>query len=150
MRALRAFTVVVLALGLTAAACGSGGSSSGSQSPAKAKDEVKANWERFFDPSIPVSEKPILIENGSQMQAVLQTQSTNPLASSIKTVVTDVTLQGDNQAVVTYNILSKQTSQTLLPPGSKGQAVKQDGHWKVSQITFCGLVHAGDQNAKCP
>ena len=24
------------------------------------------------------------------------------------------------------------------------------GDWKVSQATFCGLIHAGDANAKCP
>jgi hypothetical protein len=149
MRALRAFTVVVLGLGLIAAACGGGGGS-GSQSPAQAKAEIKTNWERYFDPSQPVSAKPVLIENGDQMQQILQTQSTNPLAKNIKTVVTDVTLQGDNAAVVTYNILSIQTNDTLLPPGSKGQAVKQGGKWKVSQGTFCGLIHAGDTNAKCP
>jgi len=147
MRALRAFTVVVLALGFIAAACGSSGSS---ESPAQAKAKIKTNWEKFFDPAIPVSAKPALIENGSQMQQILQTQSTNPLAKSIKTVVTDVTLSGNNQAVVTYNILSTQTNDTLLPPGSKGQAVKQDGNWKVSTTTFCGLIHAGDANAKCP
>ena len=147
MRALRAFTVVVLGLGLIAAACGSGGSS---ESPAQAKAKITANWQKFFDPSVPVSQKPILIENGSQMQATLQTQSTNPLAKMIKAQVTDVTLQGNNQAVVTYNILSTQTNQTLLPPGSKGQAVMQGGDWKVSQATFCGLIHAGDANAKCP
>jgi len=148
MRALRAFTVVVLGLGLIAAACG--GSSEKSETPAQAKATITANWQKFFDPSVPVSQKPILIENGSQMQATLQTQSTNPLAKMIKAQVTDVTLQGNNQAVVTYNILSTQTNQTLLPPGSKGQAVKQGGDWKVSQATFCGLIHAGDANAKCP
>ena len=147
MRALRAFTVAVLGLGLIAAACGSGGSS---QSPAQAKAEIKANWEKFFDPSQPVSEKPILIQNGSAMQQILQTSATNPLAKNIKTVVTDVTLSGNDQAIVTYNILNAQTNDTLLPPGSKGQAIKQDGKWKVSQATFCGLIHAGDANAKCP
>lgn len=146
MRALRAFTVVVLGLGLIAAACGGGGSS---ETPAQAKAKITANWQKFFDPSVPVSQKPDLIENGSQMQATLQTQSTNPLAKSIKAQVTDVTLQG-NTATVTYNILSTQTNETLLPPGSKGEAVKQDGKWKVSQQTFCGLIHAGDPNAKCP
>ncbi|MBV8388090.1 MAG: hypothetical protein JO155_14975 [Acidimicrobiia bacterium] len=146
MRALRAFTVVVLGLGLIAAACGSGGSS---ETPAQAKAKITTAWQTFFDPSVPVAQKPDLIENGSQMQATLQTQSTNPLAKSIKAQVTDVTLEG-NSAVVTYNILSTQTNQTLLPPGSKGQAVKQNGKWKVSQATFCGLIHAGDANAKCP
>jgi len=146
MRALRAFTVVVLGLGLIAAACGSGSSS---ETPAQAKAKITTAWQTFFDPSVPVAQKPELIENGSQMQATLQTQSTNPLAKSIKAQVTDVTLEG-NSAVVTYNILSTQTNQTLLPPGSKGQDVKQNGKWKVSQATFCGLIHAGDANAKCP
>jgi hypothetical protein len=68
------------------------------------------------------------------------------LAKNIKAKVTDVTLQG-SQATVTYNILSVQTNDTLLAPGSKGTAVKEGGTWKVSQVTFCGLVAAG--GGKC-
>src|SRR4051794_9164387 len=139
MRALRAFTVVVLGLGLIAAACGSGGSS---ESPAQAKAKITANWEKFFDPNVTTQERTALLQNADKLQDVIKTQSTNPLSKGIKAKVTDVTLQGDN-ALVTYNILNAATNDTLLAPGSKGTAVKVGGVWKVSQVTFCGLIAAG-------
>ncbi len=147
MRALRAFTVVVLSLGLVAAACGSGGEKK--QTPAEAKAEITKVWQDFFNPAIPVEQKKDLVENYDQLLPILKTQTTNPQAAQIKAAVKDVTLQGDNNATVTYDIVSTQTNEPLLPNAS-GQAIKQDGKWKVSQQTFCSLIKLGDQNAKCP
>ena|SRR5438270_9105910 len=145
MRALRAFTVVVLGLGLIAAACGSGGSS---ESPAQAKAKITANWQRFFDPSVPVAQKTDIIENYNGLKPILDAQSNSPQAKSIKAAVKDVTLQGSGSAKVDYDILNAQTGDSLLH--SSGVAVKQSGTWKVSQQTFCALIKLSDQNAKCP
>jgi hypothetical protein len=143
MRALRAFTVVVLALGLTAAACGGGGG--GSESPAQAQTKIKSAYANFFDPSKPLSEKTALIENGNTLQACLQTQSTNP---QIKTLggaqVVDITLQGNGKAVLKFNLLSAGSPpSTVTPAPFPGSAVKQNGSWKVTLQTFNYLLGLG-------
>jgi len=148
MRALRAFTIAVLSLGLIAAACG-GGSSEKKQTPAEAKAEINKAWETFFNPAIPVEQKKDIVENYDALKPILDEQKTNPQAQMIKAAVKDVTLQGDTNATVTYDIVNTQTNEPLLPNAS-GQAIKQDGHWKVSQQTFCSLIKLADQNKKCP
>src|SRR5947209_19828544 len=97
MRALRAFTVVVLGLGLIAAACGSGGSS---ESPAQAKAKITTAWQNFFDPAVPLAQKKNLVENYNALQPILQAQQNNPQAQAIKAKVADVTLQVTKQAQV--------------------------------------------------
>jgi hypothetical protein len=144
MRALRAFTVVVLGLGLIAAACGGGGG----ESPAQAKAKITANWQKFFDPSVPLAQKTDIIENYNALKPILDAQSNSPQAKTIKAAVKDVTLQGSGSAKVDYDILNAQTGDSLLH--SSGIAVKQGSNWKVSQQTFCALVKLGDQKAKCP
>jgi hypothetical protein len=146
MRALRAFTIVVLSLGLLAAACGGGGSS---ESPAQAKAKITAAWEKFFDPKIPVAQKTNIVENYNGLKPILETQTTNPQAAQIKAAVKDITLEGNGKAKVSYDIVSTQNGTALLP-GASGEAIKQGSDWKVSQFTFCQLIKLGDQNAKCP
>ena len=147
MRALRAFTVVVLATGFIAAACGGGGSSS--QSPAQAKAEITAAWQKFFDPAVPVTDKKDIVQDYNTLLPTLQTQTTNPQAAGIKAAVKDVTLQGDTSAQVTYDIVNAKDGTPLLPNAS-GQAVKESGKWKVSEQTFCSLIKLSDPNVKCP
>jgi len=146
MRALRAFTIVVLSLGFVAAACGSGGSS---ESPAQAKAKITANWEKFFDPSIPMDQKKNIVENYNALLPILQAQTNNPQAQSIKAKVSDVTLSGDKAATVKYDIVNSKDGTPLLP-GASGTAVKTGENWQVSQQTFCQLIKLADQNAKCP
>jgi ABC-type glycerol-3-phosphate transport system substrate-binding protein len=145
MRALRAFTVVVLALGLTAAACGSGGSS---ESPAQAKAKITAAWTQFFDPAVPLAAKKNIVENYNGLLPILQQQQSNPQAQSIKAAVKDVTLQA-KQATVRYDIVNSKDGTPLLPNAS-GTAIKVGDNWVVSQQTFCQLIKLADQNAKCP
>ena len=145
MRALRAFTVVVLGLGLIAAACGSGGSS---ETPAQAKAKITTAWQNFFDPSIPTAQKKDIIQDYTGLKSILDAQANNPQAKNIKAKVDDVTLQG-KAATVRYDLLSTADNSTLLPNAS-GQAVKEGDNWKVSEQTFCQLIKLSDQNAKCP
>jgi len=146
MRALRAFTVVVLGLGLLAAACGGGGSS---ETPAQAQAKITAAWQQFFDPSIPVTAKKNIVENYNALLPILQTQTTSPQAQGIKAKVDDVTLQGSKQAQVRYDIVNSKDGTPLLPNAS-GLAIKVGNNWVVSQQTFCQLIKLSDQNAKCP
>jgi hypothetical protein len=143
MRALRAFTVAVLSLGLIAAACGG----SEGESPAQAKAKITTSWEKFFDPSVPLSQKTDLLENYSKLRATAEEQLKNPIAKTLKARVNNITLQGKDKAAVRYDLNNAESGQTLLKD-SGGQAVRVDGKWMVSQITFCGLVSAG--GGKCP
>jgi hypothetical protein len=146
MRALRAFTIAVLGLGLLAAACGSGG---GGQTPAQAKAEITTNWEKFFDPSIPLTQKSGIVENYTQLKPILEAQSANPQAQQIKAKVQDVTLSGSDRATVRYDIISTQNNTPILPNAS-GESVKVSGKWAVSLKTFCALIKLANQSAKCP
>src|SRR3954468_12189175 len=147
MRALRAFTIAVLGLGLIAAACGGGGGSS--ESPAQSKAKITAAWEKFFDPAIPPEQKKDIVQNYAALLPTLQAQTKNPQAQGIKAKVADVTLSGDKAATVRYDIVNSQDGTPLLPNAS-GSAVKEGDNWKVSEQTFCQLVKLADQNAKCP
>jgi len=150
MRALRAFTVVVLGLGLVAAACGGGGGSS--ESPAQAKDKITAAYADFFNPSKPLSEKTALLESGNTIASCLQTQNTNPQLKSLGGAqVVDVTLQGSGKANLTFNLVGPTQgtgpAPTLTPAPFNGTAVKQNGTWKVTLQTFNYLLGLG--GTKC-
>ena len=146
MRALRAFTVAVLGLGLVAAACGSSGSS---ESPAQAKAKITTAWQNFFDPAVPLAQKKNIVENYNALLPILQAQQNNPQAQGIKAKVDDVTLQGTKQAQVRYDIVNSKDGTPLLPNAS-GLAVKTGDNWQVSQQTFCQLIKLANQNAPCP
>jgi hypothetical protein len=146
MRALRAFTVVILGLGLIAAACGGGGGSS--ETPAQAKAKITTAWEKLFDPSVPIEQKKDIIQNYNKLLPTLRSQTTNPQAAGIKAKVDDVTLQGDKQAAVKYDIVSAKDGTALLPNAS-GVAIKEGSNWEVSQATFCQLIKLSDPNAQC-
>jgi len=139
MRTLRAFLVLVLGFALLAAACGSSG-----ESKAQIQAKVKANWEKFFDPAVPTSQKVALLENAStpKIKAVVDAEANNAQAKAIKASVKTVTPNPGDQADVKYDLGSVQTGVPVLP-GADGVAVKQSGTWKVSQQTFCVLVKLG-------
>ena len=139
MRTLRAFLVVVVGLAFVAAACGSGG-----ESKADIQAKVKANWEKFFDPAAPTQQKAALLENAStpKIKAIVAAEANDPQAKSIKASVKTVTPKGGDKADVKYDLVSAQTGVPILQ-NSAGLSVKQDGTWKVSQQTFCGLLALG-------
>jgi len=55
-----------------------------SETPAQAQAKITAAWQQFFDPSIPVTAKKNIVENYNALVPILQTQTTNPQAQSIK------------------------------------------------------------------
>ncbi len=105
--------------------------------PVAATATVKANWEKFFDPSTSLTAKAALLQNGDQLMALLQGFSQDPRVGQVKAQVTNVAFTSPTDATVTY-ALSLQG--TVVEPTASGKAVLDNGTWKVSSSTLCGLV----------
>jgi hypothetical protein len=149
----------LVALAATAAACG-GSSPSGSSStpatsitptpsapatspaatstgsaPAGATAAISANFETFFNIKTSVAKRVSLLQDGSQFASIITAQEHNPLASGLTAKVKSVSNVTSSQADVKYD---------LVVGGSKvpmtGNAVYENGTWKVGASTFCGLL----------
>ncbi|MEU9858665.1 hypothetical protein [Streptomyces sp. NPDC047974] len=105
--------------------------------PAAAKEEITRNWAAFFDADTPADERAELLENGEEMEAVLDAFAGNPQAAMTAAEVTGVAFTSATGADVTYDLL---VGGNPVVPGAHGTAVLQDGTWKVSVKTLCGLV----------
>src|SRR3954447_9266414 len=77
-RAATVFAAGAMSVGLLAACSSSGGSGGSSSTPSQAafnettaKQEITTNWEKFFDPAVPVADKAALLQNASELQPVL-------------------------------------------------------------------------------
>ncbi|RKT11532.1 hypothetical protein BX285_5484 [Streptomyces sp. 1114.5] len=160
-RALRtASALLVLTLAGTVAACSSSKSGSSASSPASAsasatpsagatptgtapadpaaaKAEITTNWEKFFDPNTPIPDKAKLLQGGDTLLPVLQGFSQDPRVGQVQAKVSDVAFTDASDAAVTYS-LSLQG--TVVEPSASGQAVLENGTWKVSRSTLCGLL----------
>ena len=112
-------------------------SSPGTGSTADAAAQIKANWEKFFEASTPVTEKVKLLQNGAALESAITAFANFPLANGIGAKVTNVTVNSATKAAVTYNLTS--SSGGALLSGQKGVAVYQDGTWKVGDASLCGL-----------
>jgi hypothetical protein len=115
----------------------SAASSPGTGSTADAAAQIKANWEKFFDASTPVTEKVKLLQNGAALESAIKAFANFPLASGIGAKVTNVAVSSATKAAVTYNLTS--SSGGALLTNQKGVAVYQDGTWKVGDQSLCGL-----------
>jgi len=94
--------------------------------------QIATNWETFFNGRTPLAQRVALLENGPQYEQAIITASKNPLQAQATAKVTSVKLTAPDRATVTYDV--------LVLKGSTGIAVLQDGVWKVSDQSFCGLV----------
>ncbi|WP_051966367.1 hypothetical protein [Kitasatospora mediocidica] len=104
---------------------------------AAATAQVTQNWQSFFSPSTPITAKAALLQNGAQLQPLLEAFAADPRISQISAQVTNVQFSDASTAIVTYN-LSLQGQ--VVQPNAAGQAVLENGTWKVSQSTLCALV----------
>nr|WP_203615452.1 hypothetical protein [Streptomyces sp. SID13726] len=112
-------------------------SSSGPADAAAARREVKANWEKFFDPKTSTEDKQAVLENGDRMGPVLQAFGGDQRGGQVQANVTEVEFTGPTAANVTYTLMLN--GATALP-GASGTAVEEGGTWKVSVNTLCALV----------
>lgn len=112
-------------------------SPSGPADAAAAQREIKANWEKFFDPKTSAKDKQAVLENGDEMGPVLQAFSGDQRGGQVQAKVTEIKFTKPTAADVKYTLLLN--GATALPDAS-GTAVEQDGTWKVSVNTLCALV----------
>ncbi|MFJ6087241.1 hypothetical protein ACIQI8_38235 [Streptomyces sp. NPDC092369] len=156
---------LVLALAPVLAACGddSGGSGSAPPTPsverttsapatapadpAAAERQVKANWEKFFDPKTATKDKQAVLENGDEMGPVLRAFSGDKRGGQVQAQVTTVEFTKADEATVTYSLTLN--GATALPKAS-GTSVEQDGTWKVSVNTLCALVALSGDASQSP
>jgi hypothetical protein len=135
--------VVLGALAAVAAACGSSSASPTSSptpttSPSvSATVAIKADWVKFFAGTTPAAEKIPLLENGQQFAQTIQAQAQSPLAKSTSAKVSSVKVTSPTAATVKYSILLG--TQVALADQT-GQAVLQNGVWKVSAASFQALL----------
>jgi len=115
-------------------------------SGATAAAAIKQDWVTFFNPKTSVAAKEAILENGSKYEALLKSQASNPTAATASASVQSVKITSPTGATVDYTIL---VSGSPVLKGQKGIAVYQDGTWKVSKISFCGLA-ALENGGKAP
>jgi hypothetical protein len=98
---------------------------------------IAANYVKFFDGTQPVADKIGLLENGQQYTKELEAQGASPLAKMASVSVSSVTITSPTAAEVKYSILVG--GQPALPD-QIGEAVLQDGVWKVGIDSFMALL----------
>ncbi|MPY48273.1 hypothetical protein FPZ41_06630 [Streptomyces sp. K1PN6] len=112
--------------------------------PGAAKKEITANWEKFFNSHTSKKDRQAVLENGKMMGPVLDALSRVERGRQISAKVTKVEFTSATDAKVTYSLLMK--GATVLP-NAKGTAVEQNGTWKVSVKTLCGLIKLSGQRS---
>jgi len=122
-------------------------SSTAPADPVAATAEVKQSWATFFDGSRPAAERAALVEDGAHLAQALALGAKDPSSTRTRATVTAVTFTSPRQAAVTYN-LSVAGNQVLT--GAQGQAVLDQGRWKVSKFTFCQLLALGSGGTPVP
>lgn len=156
--------VLVLAAALTACSDDSGGGGSASPTPsvdrstgvpsatapadpAAAQQEIRQNWEKFFDPAVSAKEKQAVLQNGDQMAPLLQGFNGDQRGQQVKANVEKIEFTSPTGADVTYTLTLN--GATALPNAS-GTAVEQNGTWKVSVKTLCALVQLSGNGSSSP
>jgi hypothetical protein len=131
------------ALAAVAAACGSSSASTPSSPTPSTSPSVsvtaaiKVDWEKFFAGTTPAAQKIPLVENGQQFAQTIQAQAQSPLARSTAAKVASVKVTSANTATVKYSIL---LGKQVALADQTGQAVLQNGAWKVSAQSFQALL----------
>jgi hypothetical protein len=139
---------------LVLAACGGGG---GHQPPAKptaavsmaaeptsgpaAVAAITANWKTVFDGKASIPRRLALVQDGAQVAAFVEAQaktSFGAAATGSTAAVTSVTITSPSQATVDYEVLLLGTP---LLKKQVGVAVYDNGVWKVSIASLCGLAY---------
>lgn len=155
---MRAHVLLALALAVVpvAACSGSSGTKHSSQPAAAAtapgdtsaaKAAITKTWTDFFGPTMPVAQKAALLEDGSSMGAALALAAKNPAATVTTATVDTITFSGPAKAAVTYDLT---ISGNKVLTGANGDAVLQDGTWKISKFTFCQLQKLGSKTGTFP
>lgn len=109
-----------------------------------AKAKVKENWEKFFAPTTDLNAKAALLQNGEQLRPVLQGFGQDPRVGQVEATANDVSFVSPTTADVTYSLTLQGQ---VVAPEAAGRSVLENGTWKVSIASFCGLLtQAGTQD----
>ncbi|MBM7459426.1 hypothetical protein ACIBED_13775 [Rhodococcus coprophilus] len=100
-------------------------------------EAVTASYVTFFDGTTPAATRATVVENGDAFLPALEGMAADPQASATTATVEGVTVADDGTATVSWTLLMN--GAPVLPDQS-GEAVEQDGTWKVSAATFCALL----------
>jgi hypothetical protein len=139
--------IVIAASAALCAGCGSG-SSSGGSAPASsggtssATATIEKNWTTFFDYRTPTAEREALLEDGTTLGKAMAMGDSFAKSQHLKeqATVSSVTLTDATHASVKYTITN---AGSPLFSGATGDAILQDGQWKVAKHTFCTLIELG-------
>ncbi|WP_420750090.1 hypothetical protein [Rhodococcus sp. O3] len=101
----------------------------------------------FFNGATPPAERAALVENGDVFLPTLEAMTSNPQAMATTATVEGVTLSDPENADVKWTLLMN--GAPVLPDQS-GNAIQQDGTWKVSATTFCTLLAIQGGGAPVP
>lgn len=104
---------------------------------AAGKQEITDAYVTFFNGTSPVDVRVGLVENGDTFRPALEGMAADPRASATTVTVAAVEGVDETNANVTYTLLM---GGTPVMPDQGGQAVNQDGTWKVAAATFCALL----------
>jgi hypothetical protein len=141
--------------GLILAACGGGGSShhppakpphgvSAAAEPASgpaAVAAITANWKTVFDGKASIPRRLALVQDGPQVAAFVEAQAKTSFGAAAvgsTATVSSVTMTAPARATVDWELLLLGTP---LLKKQVGVAVYENGVWKVSIASFCGLAY---------
>jgi len=166
MERVKGFVVLVVSLGLVlTGACGdddendsAADTTATTEAPsttldaaatAAAEGEITAVFEAFFNGALSFEERTANLEDGEELQALVEDQAKILGAQAVNTtgMVKTIKLLDESSAEVTYDVLL--SGAPALRDGY-GLAVLVDDKWKVSRITLCDLLRlAGQQPREC-
>jgi hypothetical protein len=96
-------------------------------------------WVKYYDSTVPASQKTAYIQNYSKMAPLIPVLQAATGGAKASATVTSVTFTSADHANVVFNILlngapalSGVNGQALLDPSS--------GQWQVSDVTLCALA----------
>lgn len=101
-----------------------------------AKTKIITNWEAFFSGKTPAKRKIALVQDGRDFAQVIKHQASGGMAQSATAKVLSVQVAG-KRAVVTYTVYL--AGQPALKK-QKGEALLENGTWKVGAKSFCALL----------
>jgi len=102
---------------------------------------IKANWKTVFNGKVSIPNRLALVQDEAQVAAFVEAQaktSFGAAATGSTAAVTSVTITSPSQATVDYEVLLLGTP---LLKKQVGVAVYDNGVWKVSIASLCGLAY---------
>jgi hypothetical protein len=115
--------------------------------PAAAKAAITKTWETFFNAKTSTSERVKLLQNGQVLAPAIGALNASPQARAVSSTVTSVTFLSATTAKVGYNLA---VSGRVVLPNATGDAVLDNGTWKVGTRSLCSLLALLDSGKAIP